>query len=219
MTAPSQNHITVPIIHEPVPNLSNLSDQLDSLESHWLKTAPWTKFAYRPEVQFAIAHTTDFIYLKFYVQEQSVRAQMTHPNEPVYNDSCVEFFVAPANDSIYYNFEFNCIGTCLAQMGPSRENRQFLDKQIIEMIQTQASLGKSPIEERQWEENWTLTVALPKHCFVQHSENVWSSKIMRANFYKCGDGLSTPHYLTWKPIQTNSPDFHRPEFFGELHFD
>ena len=36
------------------------------------------------------------------------------------------------------------------------------------------------------------------------------------NFYKCGDATLLPHYLSWSQIDTEQPDFHRPEFFGEL---
>jgi hypothetical protein len=43
---------------------------------------------------------------------------MTRSNQQVYEDSCVEFFVAPSNDGIYFNFEFNAIGTIL--MGRER---------------------------------------------------------------------------------------------------
>ena len=39
-----------------------------------------------------------------------------------------------------------------------------------------------------------------------------------ANFYKCADATSMPHYVTWNPVLTDKPDFHRPEFFGELIF-
>ncbi|MBT5542155.1 MAG: hypothetical protein HOK34_04920, partial [Gammaproteobacteria bacterium] len=28
-----------------------------------------------------------------------------------------------------------------------------------------------------------------------------------------------PHYLTWNPVETSNPDFHRPEFFGKLIFE
>jgi hypothetical protein len=41
---------------------------------------------------------------------------------------------------------------------------------------------------------------------------------IRANFYKCGDSTAVPHYLSWSHIATETPDFHRPEFFGELYF-
>jgi hypothetical protein len=40
----------------------------------------------------------------------------------------------------------------------------------------------------------------------------------RGNFYKCGDKLPVPHYLSWAPIATPRPDFHRPEYFDTLMF-
>ena len=39
---------------------------------------------------------------------------------------------------------------------------------------------------------------------------------MMANFYKCADLTSTPHFLSWAPIDTPEPDFHRPEFFAPI---
>jgi len=43
-------------------------------------------------------------------------------------------------------------------------------------------------------------------------------KIFRANFYKCGDKLTVPHYVTWNPVGTENPDYHQPEHFGLLKF-
>lgn len=42
---------------------------------------------------------------------------------------------------------------------------------------------------------------------------------IKANFYKCGDELQTPHFLSWNPINIEKPDFHRPDFFGSLEFE
>jgi hypothetical protein len=42
---------------------------------------------------------------------------------------------------------------------------------------------------------------------------------MGANFYKCGDELPTPHFLSWNPIEWKEPSFHRPEQFGKLIFE
>ena len=39
------------------------------------------------------------------------------------------------------------------------------------------------------------------------------------NLYKCGDNLSHPHFLSWQPIDTPQPDFHRPEFFAAGKFE
>ncbi len=43
--------------------------------------------------------------------------------------------------------------------------------------------------------------------------------LLKANFYKCGDELQTPHFLSWNPIEIEKPDFHRPDFFGTLRFE
>ena len=40
----------------------------------------------------------------------------------------------------------------------------------------------------------------------------------RANFYKCADLTSKPHWLTWSVVDKPEPDFHVPEFFGTLVF-
>jgi hypothetical protein len=40
----------------------------------------------------------------------------------------------------------------------------------------------------------------------------------RANFYKCGDKTSHPHWLTWAPVNYPQPKFHLPEYFGWLEF-
>jgi hypothetical protein len=40
----------------------------------------------------------------------------------------------------------------------------------------------------------------------------------RANFYKCAEHNSHPHWLMWAPIDFPKPNFHLPEFFGTLEF-
>ena len=69
---------------------------------------------------------------------------------------------------------------------------------------------------------WTVEYRLPfeivkKHCptlVPPESGTVW-----RANFYKCADASSHPHWLTWSPVDFPEPKFHLPEFFGVLKFE
>ena len=42
---------------------------------------------------------------------------------------------------------------------------------------------------------------------------------LRVNFYKCADKTKRPHFVSWQPIDLPNPDFHCPEFFGELTLD
>jgi len=63
---------------------------------------------------------------------------------------------------------------------------------------------------------WYLTVEIPFQ--LMGVDTVARPETIRANFYKCADGTDSPHYVSWNPIQTESPDFHCPEYFGEMIF-
>jgi hypothetical protein len=204
---------------EKYPDLDEISEKLDDLNIKIpVEEVNWKDYDYKPEVAFTIGYTENEILLKFYVTEQSFRAQKTESNQNVYEDSCVEFFVSPADDGIYYNLEFNGIGTCLMGSGTARENSNRVDPAIISRIRRKTSVGKNAIEEINDEFSWTITMAIPLNVFFHHNIKELKGKVFRANFYKCGDELSVPHYITWNPVRTEAPDYHRPEFFGLLKF-
>jgi hypothetical protein len=66
--------------------------------------------------------------------------------------------------------------------------------------------------------SWTLTLAIPFDVFFDHNISNLTGKTFRANFHKCGDKLTLPHYVTWNPIETEKPDFHQPAYFGLVKF-
>ncbi len=179
----------------------------------------WAGFSYRPEVKFRIAHLGDQILLKFYIREKNILAQTSTVNGDVYKDSCVEFFISPLGDKNYYNFEFNCIGTPHVGYGNGRHNRQPLPIEIIKGITTQSSLGLEPFAERQGDFSWELFVRIPVTCFIHENIEKLDGLSSSGNFYKCGDELAEPHFVTWNPVKTENPDYHRPEFFGKLRFE
>jgi hypothetical protein len=206
-------------LSNPFPPLEEISGILDGQkEKLAIDTNNWPEYSYKPGVKVALAYSDSEIFLKYYVSEDYFKAEMTEPNQNVYEDSCVEFFVSPAGDGIYYNFEFNGIGTCLLGTGTCRQDSRRADPEIISRIRRLSSVGNNPVPERTGKFEWTLTVAISYRVFFHHNINDLKGKIFRANFYKCGDGLKVPHYVTWNPIGTQSPDFHRPEFFGTMKF-
>jgi hypothetical protein len=79
-------------------------------------------------------------------------------------------------------------------------------------------MGTEPFAEIKGDNRWALTMAIPLETFFHHEIGDLRGKSFRANFYKCGDKLSNPHYVTWNPIGTEKPDYHRPEHFGKLKF-
>lgn len=204
---------------EKYPDLNEVSARLDShRQGELIDNINWKNFDYKPDVSFNIAYTGTEILLKYYITEEFVKAEKTESNQRVYEDSCVEFFVSPGNDGIYYNFEFNAIGTCLMGTGTCRENRSPVPDSLISNIRRLGSLGINPFKERKGDLSWTITIAIPNDVFFRHSLKDLDGKIFRANFYKCGDMLTRPHYLTWNPVRTKNPDYHQPEFFGVLKF-
>lgn len=201
------------------PALADVSARLDELSpKHRIDIINWSSFSYKPEVEFVMAYGANEIYLKFYVREANTKAEKSETNQMVCEDSCVEFFVSPADDDIYYNFEFNPIGVALVGCGTGRHDSARADRKFVDSIRHLASMGNEPFAEIKGDNKWTLTVAIPFDAFYKHKIENIRGKMFRANFYKCGDKLSTPHYVTWNPVGTEKPDYHRPEYFGLLKF-
>jgi len=202
-------------------DFSTLSEQLESnIKKVPIGNANWDAFPYTPEVAFRMAHDTDHIYLKFYVSEAHILAQHSTPNSATHKDSCVEFFIDPDQSGGYYNFEFNCIGTTHLAYGPDRHTRTFIEpEKITTSLFIESTLGNQPFEEKTGDFKWEMVVAIPSSLFIHHPNLTFDKLKSKANFFKCGDDTQKPHFLSWQAIDTPQPDFHRPEFFGNLMFD
>ena len=207
------------ILSSLIPEMSEVSKALDNLgKGHAIDCVNWPGYEYKPKVSFNIAYGEKEIYIKYYVHEKYVMAQKGESNQSVCEDSCVEFFGSPDSDGIYYNFEFNPIGTCLEGKGTGRADSRKVDPEYISKIRRLGTMGSVPFDEKTGDQYWELTVAIPLEAFAGKDIKSLPGKVFRANFYKCGDKLTQPHYLTWNPVGTPNPDYHRPEFFGSIQF-
>ena len=176
-----------------------------------------------PDTQVKLAYDDNAIYVNFRVEDQYVKAIYNRNQDPVYKDSCVEFFFTPGEnvDSGYFNLEMNCGGTMLFhhQIVPRKKAVKISETDIgqIEVIASLPEIVNPEISQKlYWQVSYRIPFSILKnyHEFSQpHPGTIW-----RANFYKCADETSHPHWLTWAPIDLPTPDFHRPEFFGELRF-
>lgn len=186
--------------------------------THSISNLNWKEFSYKPDVKFRIAHVNYEIWLKYYIQEKIVKAVETRINGDVYKDSCVEFFISPGCEN-YYNFEFNCIGTIHLGYGQGRYGRRFVRPDIIDKIERVSTLGNEPFEEKSGNFEWEIMIRIPLEAMAYSDIKSLKGLKALANFYKCGSGTSIPHYVTWNPIKTKKPDYHRPEFFGKIFFE
>jgi len=191
----------------------------ENVEFNSIACVNWAEYPYQPEVKFRIAHTGDAILLHYQVTEASVRAVATADDGRVWEDACVEFFLSPESNDFYYNFECNCAGKLLLHGGPAGGDRPGAAEEVLKSVKRWASLGTEPFEERVGECSWEVALVIPTSAIFRHEMADLNGKTMRANFYKCGDLLQTPHFLSWAPIDLPQPKFHCPEFFGELVFE
>lgn len=189
---------------------------MDALPDHDLEEVSWPAFPYRPRVRFKFAHASDCLLLSYSVYEKHARAFYTNTNDPVYKDSCVEFFLS-FDTRHYYNLEFNCAGTGLIGYGDSNlEKRRRLPKELIETVK---AVPSDPVSEALTKEvRWGLLLVIPFSIFDAHAITGFGGMHCTGNFYKCGDELPIPHFLSWNRIDHPTPNFHLPQFFGDLVF-
>lgn len=204
----------------PDPSPSDISRILsEQTASHAIDAVNWPLYPHGPEILFHAGHVQNEIWLSFNVSEKNPRARVTHTNGPVYQDSCVEFFISPRSDGHYYNIEMNSLGTVLAGYGSGRHDLELLDAAVVSKIRTYPSPDVNITPGGADGSAWHLVVAIPADFFIHDRVETFSGMRSRGNFHSCSDLAEKKRYLTWSPVATAKPDFHRYEFFGGLVFE
>lgn len=198
--------------------LEQAAEQTDEFGTRFsVETLNWPQlYGYKPLTTVSAAHDKTDLYLLYQVHGNCLRAVNTNDNENVHEDSCVEFFVKLPESDEYVNFEFNCSGVCKAARHlKTRDNFVYLSPSEMAQIERWSSIGNRAFNSMNGLFSWELCVRIPFRLLGLDPENL-PSKLL-GNFYKCADKTDQPHYVTWNPVQTERPDFHRPEFFGEIY--
>ena len=179
--------------------------------------ANWSAdYPYKPAFSFRMAHTSQSLIIEYRVREASIASVAGRDNGRVWEDSCCEFFSQLPGDDFYYNMECNCTGRLLIGCGPVREGRHLAPASVLDKVQRWSSLGSDDIALIEGDFSWNMVLIIPKNAWFQSNVQSFDGMKMKANIYKCGDKLSQPHFLSWNKIDIETPDFHRPDFFGEM---
>jgi hypothetical protein len=188
---------------------------------------PWPDSGHRPRTKARLLYTDTAVALLFRVEDRYVRAVETADQGAICHDSCVEFFVAPKPQSNnYFNIEVTCGGTMLFNYMLPREEQPpgwepiIVSAEHLATIPRAHSLPQIVDPEITDPLTWTLEYHIPFAVFQDYmdlptplAETVW-----RANFYKCADSTSHPHWGTWLPVDKPRPNFHVPADFGPIVF-
>ncbi|HMK55851.1 MAG TPA: carbohydrate-binding family 9-like protein [Dissulfurispiraceae bacterium] len=218
--------------------LVRLTEQLPQMSGEWNSPA-WLRAEtlellhfrpegsdHRPRTWVRLLYNRNGFFGIFRVEDRYVRAIQTHYGDSVYKDSCVEFFVKPGRDPGYFNFEFSCGGTFLCSYITDPERtvdgfREFVSipENDARLVAVHHSLPYVVDPEIVDPVIWTLEFFIPFALLGKYARPLGGSpgREWTANFYKCGDETSHPHWASWQPLP--KLNFHMPECFGAISFE
>jgi hypothetical protein len=176
----------------------------------------WADNGYQPEVVIQAGYTPEALHIRFRTYEADPLVRYHKLNEPVYTDSCVEFFIQPTpeTDLRYYNFEFNAAGAPIIGLGINRDRVRFTELDTAQFA-VQTAVNLQDADRRTY---WQLQFSIPA-AFLQQEFPAFRlepGRSFRGNFFKCGDETAAPHYGCWNKIEGDRVDFHQHEYFGTL---
>ncbi len=185
---------------------------VDSAERFVLANKLWGFEAYEPTISAQIVYDDEGFIVKFTVDGESdpLRDKKEHLLH-ICEDSCVEFFVnfTPEKTKKYFNLECNAGGYMDAAYRSDRYDPAPLSVADIEAFDITPEIH---------ENYWTLTYKI-KFDFIKKyfpDFDIYTCDYIVGNLYKCGDWTEMEHYVTYFEIDTEDPDYHRPEFFGRF---
>lgn len=193
--------------------VANFPDQLPSSD-------------HRPTTEARVLYGETGLYVHFRVQDKYVRCIETEYHGKVWEDAAVEFFVQPKLERGYFNFEINCGGTMLLSYhenlnykGPKGREEGSVPWELASQVTIFHSMPKVVEPEIADAVTWHIEYFIPFSVLEEYVGALGEvgGQTWRANFYKCAENNSHPHWATWSPIDGNS--FHAPEYFGTLQFE
>ena len=187
--------------------LTEINDNLwDIAEVAEVSLDNWGKNEYAPKMTARILYSDYGLHVKMTTDEDNLVARERKQNGDIYLDSCMEFFFSGNEESPYYfNFEFNPYGNIYISTRKSRLDFYFPE---VDRFYFEVQSYVAP-------EEWTIMFTVPFD-FID-KEHGAHTKRFKGNFYKCGG--TRQHYLTYYPVGTAEPDFHRPEYFGDFELE
>lgn len=170
-------------------------------------------YPYAPQCQVRLGRSHSHLAISFSVSGMDLRATEMEDNGRLWEDSCCEFFISPGG-ATYYQVEISCIGAVRIGKGTGRYDFKPLDLNDVIKVKRWSSLEKKRYDLEGENYRWTVTAIIPFSIIGMDPKKLPDE--VRANFCKCGERTAHPHFTTWSPISSETPDFYRPECFGRL---
>ena len=174
-----------------------------------------------------MTHHDEGLFLFYRVRDKYVRCVHAEYQSSVCRDSCVEFFVEPKPDRGYFNFEINCGGAMLLYyiqdatiVGDDFKQREEVPWELGKLVQIHHSMPSTVEPEIEDDTDWVVEYFVPFALFESFVGPLApvAGQTWRANFYKCADECSHPHWASWAPLH-GEVSFHVPQHFAPIRFE
>ncbi len=184
---------------------------VDKCEKIYIDKSLWGTDNYKPEVYAQIAHDSEGFVIKFTVHEKNPKCIHKNHLEYVHLDSCIEWFVnfAPEKTDKYFNFEINAAGAMNVGFRKNRDEYKLLTPEEINSFNIKTEI---------FDDYWTGEYKIP-FAFIATKIDGYKfeeNPKIKTNLYKCGDETEFEHYMSCFDIPLEKPDFHCPQYFGEM---
>ena len=182
----------------------------ESIQPVKIEQYPWfDKYPYRCRTEARLGLSESGLEVLMCAWEEPIIAKETRWGGDVYLDSCMELFLMPfpETDKRYLNIEINPMGVAHVGCGEGRNGRT-VHRERVEGMDIKACHTSG---------FWALRFCVPNSLVTEHFGKPFKdSGLMRGNLYKCSGPALHEHYGCWNAVGTAAPDFHRPEYFGDM---
>lgn len=196
-----------------IPRIQTLAEFFDTYLELPIACINWQGYAQPPKAKVHLAYVEgNGLAVRLFSDETDLIATVNTPDGMVCKDSCLEAFIdfAPETGKGYINFEINPFAALHEAVGTGRHGRTFTRAMGVVPTEPITSVSGDG-----WEAMFIVT--LPHIEAIYGSSELKNGGVIKANFYCCADDKpGGAYYATAFPIQSEQPDYHRPEFFAEL---
>jgi len=161
-----------------------------------------------------LRHDQENLHIHFECDDTDIWGTHHERNDPLYEEECVEIFIAPddADPITYFEIEVSPLNTIFAaRIHNPNSRRSDMSADLdwpCEGLQTETHVDKA-------NDRWSVKIFIPLSSLTDGGKipTLW-----RANFFRIDrprDG--SPHeFSAWSPTMKTPPDFHQPKSFGLL---
>lgn len=190
-------------------------EQIEQCERFFVDRYMWDSKQNPPVYGWLGYVENEGLFVKMVCEEKNPKRVYYKQNDPVFEDSAMEIFLAfperekpLSNECMYTNFEINANGAMLANYGRGRKKRHSISKEQFALTGV-----KAVIEE----EKWYLEVLFPESYLKEicDFESIKKGDYFYCNFYKISESEELRHFGCYSPIESETPNFHLPVCFAQ----